>query len=88
MAFKKNKSTTEAIFDLYTRIVDALDNTRIVDALDKGNFACSVFLDFAKAFDTVDHKIFLSKLQNYGIRGIAKDWFESYLTKHKQVVKI
>ena len=77
--FQKNKSTTQAVFDLYTRTVDALD---------KGNYACSVFLDFAKAFDTVDHKILLSKLQNYGIRGIAKDGFESYLTNHKPVVNI
>ena len=62
--FQKNKSTTQAVFDLYTRIVSALD---------KGYYACSVFLDFTKAFDTVDHKILLSKLQNYGIRGIAKN---------------
>ena len=77
--FQKNKSTTQAVFDLYTRIVGALD---------KGNYACSVFLDFAKAFDTVDHRILLSKLQNYGIRGVANDWFESYLTNHKQAVKV
>ena len=50
---KKNKSTTQAVFDLYTRIVGALD---------KGDYACSVFFDFAKAFDTVDHKILISKL--------------------------
>ena len=56
--------------------------------LDKGNYACSVFLDFAKASDTVDHRILLSKLPNYGIRGVAKDWFEFYLTNSKQNVKI
>ena len=77
--FWKNKSITQAAFDLYARIVDVLD---------KGNYACSVFLDFAKAFDTVGHRILLSKLQNYGIRGIAKDLFESYLTNRKQIVKI
>ena len=51
--FQKNKPTTQAVFDLYTRIVGALD---------KGDYACSVFFDFAKAFDTVDHKILISKL--------------------------
>ena len=50
--------------------------------------ARSVFLDFANAFDIVDHRILLSKLQNYGIRGIARDLLESYLTNRKQVVKI
>ena len=77
--FQKNKSTTQAVFDLYAGIVGALD---------KENYACSVFLDFAKAFGTADHKILLSKLQNYGMRGIAKNWFESYVTNHKQVVKV
>ena len=57
-------------------------------ALDKGDYACSVFLDFAKAFDMVNHDILLKKLQNYGIRGIANKWFASYLTNCHQVVKI
>ena len=62
--------------------------TKIVNTLDKGNYACSVFLDFAKAFDTVNHKILISKLENYGIRGTVKQWFESYLSNRKQTVKI
>ena len=62
--------------------------TKIVNALDKGNYACTVFLDFAKAFDTVNHKILISKLENYGIRGTVKQWFESYLSNRKQTVKI
>ena len=41
-------------------------NTRIIKALDSGNYAASVFLDFAKTFDNVNHKISLSKLENYG----------------------
>ena len=61
--FQKNRSTTLAVVDLYTKIVNTLD---------KGNYACSVFLDFAKAFDTVNHKILISKLENYGIRGTIK----------------
>ena len=63
-------------------------NTRITKALDSGNYAASVFLDFVKAFDTVSHQIILSKLDNYGIRGPAKDWFESYLKNRLQIVKI
>ena len=77
--FKKNRSTTLAVLDV---------STRITKALDSGNYAASVFLDFAKALNTVKHQILLSKLENYGIRGPAKDWFESYLKNRHQIVKI
>ena len=77
--FKKNRSTTLAVLDL---------NTRIIKALDNGNYAASVFLDFAKAFDTVNHEILIDKLENYGVRGIVRNWFESYLKNRHQIVKI
>ena len=48
--------------------------------LHKDEFACGVFLDFQKAFDTVNHNILIAKLNHYGIRGITLDWFQSYLT--------
>ena len=51
-------------------------------------YACGVFVDFQKAFDTVNHDILLNKLSHYGIRGSLNDWFRSYLTNGKQFVSI
>ena len=47
-----------------------------------------IFLDLTKAFDTVDHKILLKKLEFYGIRGVPNAWFASYLSNRKQFVSI
>ena len=42
-------------------------------ALDDDKFLCGIFVDLQKVFETVDHSIILSKLSDYGIRGIAKN---------------
>ena len=58
------------------------------EQLDKGNFACGIFVDFQKAFDTVDHNILIQKLNYYVVRGKANNWFSSYLENRTQFVSI
>ena len=52
--------------------------------MDTSEFA--LFINFRKAFDTVDHNILLDKLYHYGIRGNALRWFNCYLTNRYQYV--
>ena len=74
---KKKKST-------YMALVILLD--KISEALDYGECVVGVFLDFSKAFDTVDHDILLMKMKSYGIIDIAYDWFKSYVCDRVQYV--
>ena len=52
---------------------------KMLKNLDERNIGCGIFVDLQKAFDTVKHDILLSRLERYGIRGLANDWFKSYL---------
>ena len=77
--FQKGKPTEHAILDLHTKIIKSVE---------KHEKACSIFLDFAKAFDTINHDILLSKLEYYGVQDIPLKWFKSYLQNRQQCVKI
>jgi hypothetical protein len=44
-----------------------------------------IFLDLTKAYDILNHRVLLSKLDAYGIRGVANLWFESYLSLQQRV---
>ena len=76
--FRKKHSCTDAVMELCTEILKARENNLNT---------ISVFLDLSKAFDTLDPKILLSKLEIYGMRGTVLDWFESYLTNRRLRVK-
>ena len=56
--------------------------------MDKGLVTGSVFIDLAKAFDTVDYDILLRKLEYYGVRNESLPWFNKYFTGRKQIVHI
>ena len=77
--FRKSYSTTHALISMIERLRKCLDD---------GNVAVGVFIDLQKAFDTVDHKILCHKLNHYGIRGIANQWFSSYFSFRQQFVSI
>ena len=59
---------------------------KIYNSLDTGEYVLVLFLDFTKAFDTVNHDILLQKLEHLGIRGISLNSFESYLSNRSQYV--
>ena len=69
--FRKSHSTYMALMTLMDNLINFLDN---------GEYVIGIFLDFSKAFDTVDHGILLQKLSSYGVRGEALLWFQSYLS--------
>ena len=73
--FRNNHSTNHALIEI---------TEQIQNACDKNLFTCSFNLDLQKAFDTVNHKILLSKLKHYGIKGTSYNWFKLFLCEIMQ----
>ena len=67
--------------------VNALLNN-IINTLENKEYGVCILLDFAKAFDTVNHEILLKKLEHYGIRGVALQWLTSYLSNRMQCTEV
>ena len=56
--------------------------------MDDNKYVSEVFVDLKKTFDTVYHSILFEKLDHYGVRRIARDWFISYLKVRRQFIAI
>ena len=67
LALEKDVQPVEAITEITNTLRKAIDNNL---------YTCGVFLDFSKAFDTVNHMILLRKLEAYGIRSTHLNWFQ------------
>ncbi len=77
--YKHNSSTELAALEMVDRIIDQLNNQRT---------PINVYLDLSKAFDSIDHTILLSKLQQYGVTNSALSLLKSYLSDRYQYVQI
>ena len=73
--FRLKRSTSTALIDF---------TDQVLENMDKGCVTGTVFLDLRKAFDTVDHLLFINKLKSLGVAGKSLEWFRSYLTGRVQ----
>ena len=77
--FRNGRSCVSQLLSNYDKIMDILESGANVD---------TIYLDFAKAFDKVDHAIVLKKSSLLGIRGKLLNWIESFLTSRSQMVVV
>ena len=77
--FRANHLTSHALTDVLTSLYDNINNE---------NYTALLLLDLKKAFDTVNHKTLLTKLEHYGIRRPTLDLFASFLTNRYQYVSL
>ena len=77
--FRSGRSTMTQLLNYYESIMEILIEGHSVD---------SIYLDFSKAFDKVDHNILLAKLSNLGIGGKIYNWIASFLKNRQQAVRV
>ena len=77
--FCKNHSTSLALNHLINKIS--------YSAIDRREITAGVFLDLSKTFDNLNHQILFTRLEHYGIRGMALQWIKSYFSGRQQFVQ-
>ena len=77
--FRSRHSCENAVSDL---------NGESVKNVHDGKYTIALFLDLSKASDTLEHSVIFEKMEKYGIKGNALNWFQSYLTNRQMRVKI
>ena len=77
--FRNGRSTITQLLSYYDSVLSMME---------EGHHVHAIYLDFAKAFDKVDHGILLAKLQAYGIKGKILNWLSAFLTTRYQKVRV
>ena len=79
--FRSGHNTSHPVLHLTEKIYNSLNQKPSAKTL-------TIFIDLKKAFDTVDHKILLAKLEHYGVKNSANHWFKNYLDDREQFVSV
>ena len=79
IGYRRHRSTQSALFQIYDRCVKAASN---------GNLTGAVLLDLSAAFDLVNPKLIIQKLQVYNVDGKTLKWLESYLKTASRVGRL
>ena len=72
--FRTGHSCENAVSELLTEIIKSKEERL---------YTAAMFLDLSKAFDTLEHEVLLKKLEKYGVRGIANNWYRDYLSNRR-----
>ena len=77
--FREGHSTTDALLEYCNEVYNSLNES---------NYFFTIFLDFSRAFDTVNLELLLRKLDHVGIRGVTLNWFRTFLFGRQQYVSV
>lgn len=77
--FRRQRGTADAV---------SVFINKTLEAFNEGKCTLGIFIDFSKAFDTIDHEILLLKLKALNFNQLCINWIKSYLTNRTQITKI